>query len=459
MATRENTLLIKRSNIIGKIPPISGLTIGELALNTADAKLYTIFTSGTTGATEVRQIGWDRLSTTGGTINGDLIVTGSGTFNSVSATTYQNLPSGPFGISNNNGLYTYYTSLTLAMSAATSGQTIEVFADVTETGVVTVTLKNGVNINGQGHTYTLNDGTVSAFIGTSIECQILDLRIIHTGTSTGVAGYTVNLSGNNTRIDFNGSYIYRNLASDTTSSSALYLLNSNGTILNAYCISETSTAIRTNGTNTSLLFNCYGETRTNASNGIESAGRIQLSIGIATTGHGIFGSFIGTRITNCTGISTSNNGIRGNASNSTAISTSGPSFSWDNCEMINCSFISSTGNAVAGGGNQIINSYLESSGTIVATSNGTPKNTFYNCVLVSRWSNSLAHVLQASGTGTIITNSTLQAGTSTANCINALAASTVSYANNTFSTATTPINANVTQGIINTQDNQGNILL
>jgi len=367
--------------------------------------------------------------------------------------------SGRFGIADSNGAYTYYTTLQAAITAASAGQTVEMFADVIETGAVTVTLKNGVNINGQGHTYTLNNGTVSAFTGASIECQILDLRIIHTGTSTGVEGYTVNLSGNNTRIDFNGSYIYRNLASDTGSSSALYLLNSNGTILNAYCISETSTAIRTNGTNNSLLFNCYGETRANSSNGIESPGRIQSSIGIATTSSGIFGSNAGTRITNCTGISTSNNGIRGNASNSTSISTSGASFSWDNCEMINCSFISSTGSAVTGAGNQIINGYLESSGAIVSTSTGTSKNTFYNCVLVSRWANASAHVLQASGTGTIITNSTLQAGSSTANCINSLVASTVSYANNTFSTATTPVNANVTQGIVNTQDNQGNILL
>jgi hypothetical protein len=71
MATRQNTLLIKRSNVIDKIPPISGLTIGELALNTADAKLYTIFTSGTTGATEVREIGWDRIHRTGDTVTGD----------------------------------------------------------------------------------------------------------------------------------------------------------------------------------------------------------------------------------------------------------------------------------------------------------------------------------------------------------------------------------------------------
>jgi len=88
MAIRQNTLLIKRSNIIGKIPPISGLTLGEMALNTADAKLYTLFTSGTTGATEVRQIGWDRVSKTGDTISGDLIVNGNLTATTISATTF-----------------------------------------------------------------------------------------------------------------------------------------------------------------------------------------------------------------------------------------------------------------------------------------------------------------------------------------------------------------------------------
>ncbi len=83
MANRQNTLLLKRSNVIGKLPPLSGLTLGEMALNTADAKLYTLFTSGTTGATEVRQIGWDRISRTGDTVTGnfnffgDIAISGS----------------------------------------------------------------------------------------------------------------------------------------------------------------------------------------------------------------------------------------------------------------------------------------------------------------------------------------------------------------------------------------------
>jgi hypothetical protein len=71
MAIRNNTFILKRSNVVGKIPALSGLTLGELALNTADAKLYSLYTGGATGATEVRQIGWDRLSISGGTLYGE----------------------------------------------------------------------------------------------------------------------------------------------------------------------------------------------------------------------------------------------------------------------------------------------------------------------------------------------------------------------------------------------------
>jgi hypothetical protein len=68
MAKRQTTFLLKRSNVPGKIPPISGLTSGELALNTADAILYT---SGSTSGT-ILPIGWDRVARTGDTMTGTL---------------------------------------------------------------------------------------------------------------------------------------------------------------------------------------------------------------------------------------------------------------------------------------------------------------------------------------------------------------------------------------------------
>lgn len=78
MADRRNKFLLKRSNVAGKVPTAGDLLLGELALNTADAILYT---SGTT-TNSILPIGWDRISRTGDTVtgnfvfNGDLTVTG-----------------------------------------------------------------------------------------------------------------------------------------------------------------------------------------------------------------------------------------------------------------------------------------------------------------------------------------------------------------------------------------------
>lgn len=72
MATRNTDIRLKRSNVIGKIPTIGQLELGQVALNTADAKLYTEYTGGATGATEVREIGWNRVNITGDTMTGDL---------------------------------------------------------------------------------------------------------------------------------------------------------------------------------------------------------------------------------------------------------------------------------------------------------------------------------------------------------------------------------------------------
>jgi len=89
--TRQNIFKLKRSNVSGKIPPISGLTVGEMAVNTQDGFLYTtIADGGGTNTVEVRQVGWDRLSIiSGGTVNGNIIVNGT-----LSATTIQGNGSG-----------------------------------------------------------------------------------------------------------------------------------------------------------------------------------------------------------------------------------------------------------------------------------------------------------------------------------------------------------------------------
>lgn len=88
MAIRENTFLLKRSNVPGKVPLPGDIQLGEVALNTSDVKLYA---SGTT-ENDIVQIGWDRINRTGDTVTGDFIFNGGITATTISATTYSNYP-------------------------------------------------------------------------------------------------------------------------------------------------------------------------------------------------------------------------------------------------------------------------------------------------------------------------------------------------------------------------------
>lgn len=109
--------------------------------------------------------------------------------------------SGVWGISDATGAYTYYTTIALANAAASLGDTIELFADVEETGGVEWILKDGVNYNLNGHTYTLNVATTEDAItdnGVAVTCNILNGQIRRIGGT-----YNVSNSGN-LRID-NGS--------------------------------------------------------------------------------------------------------------------------------------------------------------------------------------------------------------------------------------------------------------
>ena len=72
--------------------------------------------------------------------------------------------SGIWGISDATGTYTYYDTIALANAAASSGNTIELFADVRETNAVEWSLKAGVRYQLNGHTYTLDIGTTESAV-------------------------------------------------------------------------------------------------------------------------------------------------------------------------------------------------------------------------------------------------------------------------------------------------------
>lgn len=142
MATRNNTFILKRSNVVNKIPVLSGLTLGELALNTADAKLYSLYTGGLSGATEVRQIGWDRLSVSGGTLYGNL-----NTLGSISATTFYG------NGSNLTGINDYYvTGGTFSSNILTLNR---------QNGSVTITGFTSTDTFVTGFTYSNNNFVIS----------------------------------------------------------------------------------------------------------------------------------------------------------------------------------------------------------------------------------------------------------------------------------------------------------
>ena len=207
--------------------------------------------------------------------------------------------SGIWGISNATGVYTYYTTLTLAMAAAVSGQVIEMFADVTETGAVSVTLKTGVNINGNGHTYTHTNATADlhTFIAASsvvTNSNILNLNVVKSN-STGSCLYT-GLNNSGTLI-FTGSKLINlstgrcvncfansemeiiNLYAKSNSGIAIYMNGGLSRLANSYAYSESGVAIQTGGT---AVTNCNGVS--NSSVGLYIAsGRATDSIGFSSS--------------------------------------------------------------------------------------------------------------------------------------------------------------------------------
>lgn len=63
---------------------------------------------------------------------------------------------GIVGIGDGTGFYTFYTDINSALASAVAGQSIKLFADIVETNSVSIVLKNNVDIDLNGFTYTLD---------------------------------------------------------------------------------------------------------------------------------------------------------------------------------------------------------------------------------------------------------------------------------------------------------------
>ena len=395
------------------------------------------------------------------------------------------IPTGVFGISDGNGKYTYYNTFTDAMTAAVGGDTIEMFADVEETTNTTVTLIDEITINGNGHTYTLNvDDSADAFTFTITNGTVYfnNIKVVRTGRATGTASGVIGNFVNNTikcqgavfindygrgfkgdagsiynahiisvehgiYAPFSSKNLYDCYIEVTGSGKGTWL--STGTISNCHVKSGSGDAIN-NGTG--RIYNSVGIST--GALGIVCNGEVYNSTGQSTSGVGISAQ----RMTNCVGISSTNTGISGEGRNCTGISTSGVGGSG---KFYNSTLISSSNYGASGNGGKLVGSTARSISSIPVLC-GTDYE-ISNSNVTCDWNNTGGHCTASNVLLTAtLTNNKFKVANASAYCISAYGGgggSTWKWTNNSFEGSTTPINPTLTQGITNTSDSQGNILI
>jgi len=461
---------------------------------------------------------------TGLTINGNLNVTGTTSANVISATTYQNLPAnvtitggtynagtatfnnntggtfnvtgfftgatGSFGISNSSGVYTFYSTLRSAMTAATAGQTIEMFADVTETSGTAIDLKPGVTIQGNGHTYKHTSTTGNTFnVTTTGTYNFMNINIKRNVTTPGASSYIFACSPGGAfyqsyTLFFQGSYVEYTWSTSTgvtqitgpaANASAMYIdgirafANGSGTMFASARIQTLKNSIIEN----SGTGGCFSSDNITGGSYIENS-HLKTNSGTAAA-FNYAGQ--GDAIRNCTIITASGIGVAGGtAYDTSSFSSTNRAFSGVNCfgcigstgsgtvyytgSAFNSTGVSSTGYVLTPFFtlSSFYNCSLYSAGNIAVYDTGYSA-ALYNCSIISGYNNAAGHAISLAGAGVVVTNCYVSVVNSSANCLKGTSAITAKYSNNTFAGATTPVNANVTQGVTNTQDNQGNITL
>lgn len=391
--------------------------------------------------------------------------------------------SGIFGISNGSGVYTYYATLTLAMAAAVSGNTIEMFTNVIETGAVSITLKNGVNINGNGYTYTLNNtgttNTLSTTASIETSCKIINITFIRSGNTTTATNLNtaVNSSG---VIDFTGSTLRNTGGGTAITLSSTYDINN----LTAYSVAGGAIYVGPGGPriNNCIGYGSGGGTGIHCQNG----GELYRCTGYSDSGQGIYAQY--GMVVNCVGVSVSGTGMTVGqyGYNCVGRSNSGYGFYSSSAIIIsNCSgFSVSNGGLYVGTCNNLINSFGWSSSNygVILTSNIYAVNlTSHSVASVSLWGANVSSTASKIYGGHISSDWNNAAGygirgwsgvifDTIINCVIRLSNSTAPYLFNDGTARAISMrgntyrggaafNANLTQAIVNTEDNQGNIYL
>jgi hypothetical protein len=390
--------------------------------------------------------------------------------------------SGVFGISNTSGAYTYYTTPALAYAAANVGQTIEMFADYTTSSADVINITKNVNWNGNGHTWTKTAADSTEIFATtyaSLKFTMTGLNLVRqNGVSLGLIESTLFYAkaGSAGRIIMTGCYFenqavgYGNVAIGVYPSATEIVglvaksggygayIGTSATIVNCsfYGVQGCQlSGIANNCTFTGTTdFGCYVTTGGIANNcvgtstsgaGFTIAGAMFNSVGRSTSGVGIETGGV-TDLVNCTGVSVSGQGMflynsaSKNIVNNTGISSSAYAMRFQMSYCFNGTFISTSNAAVWD---------TASSGRL------------YNCNLITNWNNANGWGIQGNGgfLPVSIIDCRFNLANASANYMNnGGVARVINMRGNTYEGGAA-FNANITQGITTTEDNQGNIYL
>ena len=328
-------------------------------------------------------------------------------------------PTDVLGIADTDGVYTYYSDYSSAMASAVSGDTIEQFGNIIETGSVTITLKDRVRINMNGYKYQhINDDNIATFSSTvAITTKISNGTIIRNRTTGGsgipllqstnadsvfdltgvkllvencrafwsqgtIIGCTVEAGGTLTA----GAFFYGSLYGVTFISNdyqSIIYVGGSGTVTKDCTFISKALNGRwgqwTVGSGGKII-NCYFESNTTASTLITAANTEYNYCNVVQLGSGV-------------GITTSATGIVFNHCSSKSVS--GRAYSGGGYAIFNnCVGFSESGQCVATGGGSIWNNCTlttNSGSEVVHTF--TEDNGFYNCVLTNNGTDSTSYAI------------------------------------------------------------------
>jgi hypothetical protein len=370
---------------------------------------------------------------------------------------------GIWGIANSSGVYTYYATWALAVAAATSGKVIELFADITESAV-SYTLKNGVNINGNGHTISFS--VVDGFVATSSPtiCEINNI-VVNQATAS-VSALYINANGsiiggnatfNSNNASSNGVYgrsVSRIYGFKCNGYNAIYTSNffsANAIIDNVYV--ESLGGSITTGT----LSNSIIKTSTAGVVPVGDCGTVNNCYIYSNGGSAIVST--GTmEVNNCTIISVTSRAVNGNGItfNNCWIKSSANAVA-GNGKFNNCTLISSTTAINTYLGGALFNNCTITANASAVFDSASSSNIVNNCNVICNYNNAGGYGF--SGSACYVNNSVIQLSNASSTAFFSSGALTMYLANNSIKGTTNFKNVNVTNGQTNVADLQGNVIL